>query len=113
MAYRRGLGLLGGMSNMSPSEGLRQQGIRRASLGRRPLSTSSSRIKFGLATGGAALGAIGLMKLTMGAERFRRNIVRGLYPNTASPAGGGKFGANAGPAAPAGIDGLKFNFRRK
>jgi len=58
----------------------------------------------------AALGITAINTATKVTRAFRR----GLLPNTAHAAGGGQFGfRTARDAGPAGIEGLRFQFRRK
>jgi hypothetical protein len=65
-----------------------------------------------LAVGGGALGtAFGVGK---GLTRTANKAMAGLMPNTAYPAASGRFGVRtASQAGPAGIQGLRFNFKRK
>ena len=64
----------------------------------------------GLAVG--ALGTVG-MKATMWLEKSRMNMVKTMLPNTAYPAAKGRFGVRTGGGGPVGIEGMRFNFRRK
>ena len=45
------------------------------------------------------------------ADKFRQGLVRGLFPGSAYPAESGRFGTRTNNQ-PAGINGLRFNFRR-
>jgi len=64
----------------------------------------------GLAVG--ALGTVGI-KATMWLDKTRMNIVKTMLPNTAYPAAKGRFGVRTGGGGPVGIEGMRFNFRRK
>jgi hypothetical protein len=63
----------------------------------------------------AVIGAAGaLSSLALGAKRVSDNFLKGLLPNTAYPASSGSYGfRTASDAGPAGLAGLRFNFRRK
>jgi len=47
-----------------------------------------------------------------GANSWRENMMKGLYPGSAFPMESGRFGIRTNRNQ-AGIDGLKFNFRRR
>lgn len=61
----------------------------------------------------AALG-VGYMggKATQKLVAYREGLIQGLYPGSAMPLEAGRFGVRTSQT-PAGISGLKFNFRRK
>ena len=53
-------------------------------------------------------------KATMGTFGIANKTLRGIMPNTYYPAASGQFGVRTSTqAGPAGIEGLKFNFRRR
>jgi hypothetical protein len=76
-------------------------------------------IKYGImGTGGAmalGLGALGAgSAFTKGVFGVANKTMRGILPNTYYPAASGMFGTRTSTqAGPAGIEGLKFNFRRR
>jgi hypothetical protein len=58
-------------------------------------------------------GYIGLGTMIYGSN-VSTNVLKGLHPGSAYPVSSGRFGTRtASQAGPAGIQGLKFNFRRK
>jgi len=57
--------------------------------------------------GAAALGATAVYKLS----NFRDGLARGLFPNSSMPMESGMYGHRTS-SQPAGIGGLRFNFRR-
>lgn len=61
------------------------------------------------------MGAVGIgSAVTKKAFGVANNAMRGILPNTYYPAASGRFGVRtASQAGPAGIEGLKFNFRRR
>lgn len=73
-------------------------------------ASTAKRLGLGLGIAGlgaAALGATAAYKLS----NFREGLVRGLFPGSAMPMEAGTFGTRT-TAQPAGIGGLRFNFRR-
>ena len=76
--------------------------VARSSLGRGGLNA-------GLVLAG---GAMGLVTMTKAADKWREGVMKGLYPGSALPAESGRFGIRTGRTQ-AGVDGLRFNFRRK
>lgn len=75
-------------------------------------STVSAAKRLGLGAGlagigAAALGATAAYKLS----NFREGLTRGLFPNSAMPMESGMYGHRTS-SQPAGIGGLRFNFRR-
>lgn len=72
---------------------------------------SISSLPYGPAIGGVA--SIGLYAANQ-VTRKMVNIQGSVFPNTITPAGTGRFGIRtARDAGPAGIEGLKFQFRRR
>lgn len=64
---------------------------------------------------GAGLFSAGIAAFAIkGVSTFGEGIMRGVAPNTYYPATSGRFGVRtAAQAGPAGIEGLKFQFRRR
>jgi hypothetical protein len=92
------------------------------SLGRRgygkglnPETSLVSKIGTGTTITGMAVGVLGTigMKTVPWLEKSRMNILKATLPNTAYPSASGKFGVRTGGAGPAGIEGMRFNFRRR
>lgn len=53
-------------------------------------------------------------KAALSVSRFGEGMMKGMYPRSSYPLAYGKHGfRTAAQAGPAGINGLKFNFRRK
>lgn len=66
----------------------------------------------GAAIGFAPVGAAAHLAGT--ASRFMTGMMNGIFPNTIYPQASGRFGLRTSTqAGPAGIEGLRFNFRRK
>ena len=67
--------------------------------------------------GGVALGAVAMgigSSFAKGTTGIVNRTMRGILPNTQYPAASGMFGTRtSAQAGPAGIEGLKFNFRRR
>jgi hypothetical protein len=104
------------------SNSVKAMNMRNISLGRRnfgrglnPETSLVSKIGTGTAITGMAVGALGTigMKTVPWLEKSRMNILKATLPNTAYPSASGKFGVRTGGAGPAGIEGMRFNFRRK
>jgi len=76
-----------------------------------PASTKMGRA-FHLGTA-AAIGTVALgVSAIKGADRWRNNIMKGLYPGSALPMESGRFGIRTNRTQ-AGVDGVRFNFRRR
>ena len=61
---------------------------------------------------GAGVAGVSMIgKAGKSAYNWRTGITNGLFPNSSMPAAVGRFGHNIS-SEPAGISGMKFNFRR-
>jgi len=96
---------------LNPETGFASHGI--AALGTLKRGVSKAGGYAGVGIGAAAVTAGLGMKGTMWLEKSRMNILKSILPNTAYPSTSGRFGVRTGGGGPAGIEGMRFNFRRK
>lgn len=88
-------------------------GAARKAMQRRGNTTSISALKmFGVAGAVTAGYAVGRVVGARHLGQFRRGLIKGLYPGSAMPMESGRFGVRT-TSTPAGIGGLRFNFRRR
>ena len=110
-----------GMQSFAGGMGAAGMGLMRGSIaaGKYAIKNPGKTVRYGMiGTGGAlALGAgvagVG-SSLAKGAFGVANKTMRGILPNSQYPAASGMFGTRtASQAGPAGIEGLRFNFRRR
>ena len=71
-------------------------------------------IRFGSTLGlYGMVGAIGGTMVAKGILDFRSSVMKNLMPNSVYPAAEGRWGMSAGPANNAGLQGMRFDFRRR
>lgn len=77
----------------------------------KPFGRSSLNV-FGAAAGVTAAYTVGRIAGVKAVSSFRKGLIKGLFPGSAMPMESGRFGVRT-TSTPAGISGIRFNFRRK